>query len=316
MAVASTTTMANGIRDLFEPGFYEGVYRNDQVLNILRAIGVQETTAPGGLYHQWHLNSSANTSAAIFTENSPAPEAVAQGWVRAKLSYQYYWAFVAITGMARDAAQGPASIFNVIEQEMQLAQRDISDLRNTTILGSTYGLQLAVSATSTYAGIARGSAAYFESSPSTTATVAGLRSLHSAVRSPDKGGNPTAHLVSSTVMEWYVNKVGGPQALTSSSNGTMRTIVSANTGAPAFDLGHNLTGHSFMGKPIIEVPDLTSTVWLMLDTSAQNMKHVIIRPFQVKFHSNMGDSEVYEISTGSLLAVEQPKWQGIMTSIS
>lgn len=308
MAYASTTQLAYAIQTFYASGWREGVFRNDRLLGMLRAYGMVEQQAPGGTSHNWHINSGYNTSVATFTEGSAAPTAVAQSWVRPSLSWTYFWGWVAITGHAKDALQN--GIFDAISAEMSLAQRDIVDLRTTTYLGSTSpGLQLAVAATGTYAGITRGSAAYFEGSASTTNSVAGLRALHRTIRDASKGGNPQVHIVSPTISDWYAARVGLP--------GTGNSVISGNnTGPQNFDVGYNWTGQTFMGRPIVEVPDLTSSVWIMLDTSAMNVKHIVIREFQVKFHHNEGDSEIYEISTGSTLAVEQSIWQGILTGMS
>jgi hypothetical protein len=73
---------------------------------------------------------------------------------------------------------------------------------------------------------------------------------------------------------------------------------------------------TFMGSPIVEIPDLTNSVWIMLDTTAACVKHKIIRDFAVEFHHNEGDSQVYKITTGSTLVFEQPIWSGYMTGLS
>lgn len=315
-SVASTVTTANAIRDYFGPGFQEGLYRNDFTLNMLRAIGFQDVTAPGGLKYQWHLNSSGNSNVGVFTENQGAPASVAQGWIRPAVSWTYYWGFVTVSGMARDAL-ADGGLFDAVSAEVSLTQRDITDLRNTTLLGATQnGLQAAISATTTYAGITRGSAAYFESATSSTATIAGLKALHRAIRDPEHGGTPTAILLSPTALEVYLSLGTMLSQTQGSSNNLLRYVQPANGTAPAFDLGHSLTGNAFMGAPVIGVPDLTSTVVIFLDTSGATCKHIVVRPFQVKFHHNEGDNEVYEISCGSTIAVENPVRSGIMTSFS
>lgn len=315
-AIASTVTTANAIKDYFGPGFQEGVYRNDAVLNILRGIGFSEITQAGGTAYKWHVNSSGNSNVGIFTENQGAPASVAQGWVRATVSWTYYWGFITVSGHARDAL-GDGGIFDAVSAEMELTQRDIVDLRNTTLLGSTQnGLQAAVSATTAYAGITRGSAAYFESATSSTATIAGLKALHRTVRDADHGGRIVAWLMSPTALEVYLSLATMLSQTQGSSNNLLRYVNPADGSAPRFDLGHALTGHAFMGSPIIEVPDLTSTVIVGLDTTGNTCKHIIIRPFQVKFHHNEGDAEVYEVSTGSTIAVENPVRCATMTSWS
>lgn len=314
-ATESTTSTANAIADHFAEGWYEGVYRNDAVLSILRAIGMQESVQSGGTGFKWHLNSSANTSVGIFSENDPAPQSVAQGWVRASLSWVYFWSWVTVTGHDRDAL-ADGGIFDAIEAAMMLAQREVVDLRNTTFLGSSNnGLQQAISATATYAGITRGSAAYFESSTSSsTFSVANARAYLRTIRSPDKGGHPVAHLVSPTVLEIYAAIGGTPS--TTTGNSTLRYVAPADGSAFRADYGINVSGFSLGGAPVIEVPDLTSTVLISIDSSAGNFQHRIIRPFQVKFHHNEGDNEVYEVSTGSTIAKMNPKWDGIYTGIS
>lgn len=308
----SSVSMATAINNYVMPGFVP-LWRNDYTLSILRALGMVETTGRGQ-YYKWHMNSSGNSSAAIFTENDPAPASVAQGYVEPYIGWNHYWAWVTITGIGRDVVDG--GYFDAVTAAVQLGMADLVDYRSNILLGATNnGLQVAIDSTTAYAGITRGSAAYFESTESSTATLAGLRALHRGVRDADKGGSPRAHLVSPTVMEWYAGLAGVP-ASSAMSNASIRVVQSANGLPYSVDHGLALSGMGFYGAPIVEVPDLTSTVWIMLDTSFNGVKHVTIRPLQIEFHSNIGDNQLFKITAGSALVIERPARQGKMTSIS
>ena len=305
MGMVSTITTAEAIQNEYTPGFREAAFRNDQFLAAMRALGMEESEAGGGTAHNWLLNSAGGAPAA-FVEGGPLPEPVPQTWVKASVSPLYLATMIQISGHSRDALKNGR--INAIEAEMSLAQRDLIDLRNTSFLGSS-GLQTAVDATTTYAGIARGSAAYFESTESSTNTLAGLRAAYRATQDAEKAGKTSAHLVSPTILQWYATLAGLP--------GTSNFIL-GNSGAGPMnvDVGFAWTGSTFMGKPIIAIPDLTSSEWYGLDFSAGNIKHKIWRSLSVIFHHMAGDSEGYEVSTGSALIVEMPKWQFKMTGLS
>src|SRR5574343_426299 len=95
----STTSMAYAIKETFDPTVHEGLFRNDQVVPTLMAYGMREVAHTAGNKVQWHLNSTGNTSAAIFTENSAAPPSVAQAYIRPAVRFTYFWAWVTLTGI-------------------------------------------------------------------------------------------------------------------------------------------------------------------------------------------------------------------------
>lgn len=311
-ASESTTSMAYAIKETFDPEVHEGLFRNDQVVPTLAAYGMKMITAPGGDYVQWHMNSTGNTSAAIFTENDPAPASVAQAYIRPKVGYTYFWVWVTLTGIGRDAVRN--GNFDAVRAAVEGSMGDVIDLRSTTYLGaSSNGLGVAIDSTTTYAGITRGSAAYFESTESSTNTLAGLRAANRACRDADKAGRPSLHLVSPTILEWYSN-LGGTYVAATGGNGNLRMTQMADGTPYRADFGIATSGFSFNGAPVVELPDVTSTEWFGLDM--RYLEHHTIRGLNVQFHSNVGDNELYKITVGSTLVYKEPKRAFKMTGLS
>jgi len=311
-ASESTTSMAYAIKETFDPEVHEGLFRNDQVIPTLAAHGMRMITAPGGDYVQWHINSTGNTSAAVFTENDPAPASVAQAYIRPKVGFTYFWAWVTLTGIGRDAVRN--GNWDAVRAAVELSMGDVIDLRSTTYLGATAnGLGVAIDSTTTYAGITRGSAAYFESTESSTSTLAGLRAAQRATRDANKAGRPSLHLVSPTILEWYAN-LGGTYVAATGGNGNLRLTQAADGTPFRADVGLATNGFSFYGAPVVELPDVTSTEWFGIDM--RFLEHHTIRDLNVQFHSNVGDSELYKISVGSALVMKEPKRCFKMTGLS
>lgn len=285
------------IEEVYQPSVVEAVYINNEFLSLFPA----PTQQVGGRYVNWLVHKGGNGSVEVFTEGQGSPNSGGQTYALAQVAWTYIRAMVEITGHARDALQ--SGYADGIEGEMTGAANDIRDLLNTSFMGGTYGLELAVDSGSTYAGIARGSAAYFESTETAVGGVlafSNLIDLEEAIRDNDKGGRPKM-----IVCPWNQNtniyNLGGQPAI---------KMIGAGDPAP------NYTGQTFNGKPIVAVGDMTDTVIAMLDMSPGEFGVVQIRPFRVDFQGRGGDADVYQVSTGAAFVTYCPKHHGKLTGVT
>lgn len=293
----TTTTGANAIREAYEPGFNEAVFRNNSLMSLFNW-----TESPGDTAHRWKLNSAGNDSVEVFTENGVQPAAGNQTWVNAALPWTYFRGMAQVTGHARDALR--SRWIDAIDEEFTLLRADLVDLITTSFMYSTYGLELAVDFGAAYAGITRnGAAGYFES---TETDVAGaistddLLNLMETIRDNDKGGQPDVILVPHNQATRIYN-LAGPH-----------TIFNANPS----DKAPGLMSQTFNNIPIVALPDWTDTVAMALDRRPGNWGAKIHRPFSVKEMAPVNDSDVYQVSWAGCLACHQPKFQGKLTGLT
>jgi hypothetical protein len=317
--VAHGTTTQFGSRtalaEIFTPGFVDCVYRNNQLLGLTvnGSPVFPELPGPyGSNGYGWKINSAGNTSTSVFAESAVAPTPVAQTYVNANVTATYFWAWTRVTGHVRDLVANGAIYpgLDPIQNEFAAGFEDIRDLVNTSFMGGTYGLELAVDDGATYAGIARGSAAYFECSNTNqngALTRAGLLNTHEAARDNDKGGGPTfLILVPHNQLTNYLQLTGEPNA----QNSSVR-VEFATVGGGRLDLAPAHTGLSFMGSPIVGLGDFTNTTWLALDLRmtrhGPNVGIKTVRTFDIRGPDMAGDDDVYELSHASACIVHMPK---------
>jgi len=314
MAVTSTdtTVIANAIMERKAPGFIDAVFRNDRLLAILRQFGLNEPD-PGtidGTSHKWDVAYSANASAGSYSEGDAMAVADSNLFVEAALAWVYFEGVIKVTGHAKDALKNGGH-FAAIDSQFPLLQEDIKNQRTATYLGSgTNGILNAIAATGTYAGITRGSAAYWESYTDTTAEAQSIlvhREVQRSIRAGDKGGYPNLHLTTRASKDGYANLIGFPAGTTPG----MRADV--GNGPANVDFGAGMP--SLDDAPIIPMDDLGTGNFLSLDISAASpVRHMVIRPMQTVFHSRVGDAELYHVTTGGALVFENPKRCGKHTA--
>lgn len=290
---ATLTTMATLIKDQFFGPFVQAVYRNNQLFQHFpdfKPMG-------GGQYYTWKSNSAGNTSTEVFTSGQAQPDAGNQSWVGLQVAPTYIRAMIQIDGIAKDAMQ--SNYVDGIIEEMSLAMEDIRDLLNTSFMLSTYGLQLSVDDSATYAGQARGSASWFESYvkdlSSAALSYSDMVDTYEAVRDNDHGGNPNLILTS-----WNQN--------TNIFNLSGNQAVKVTTPE---DLAKGYTGQTFNGAPIVALGDMDDNDIFFLTGAGKGASRtkwdcVTSRPMGVKPMAPSGDSDVYQISTGAALINRNP----------
>lgn len=310
---AGTNQGAALIKAKVEPGFVDGVYRNNQLLGL--TVGGRrvfpERDSGGDTAVRWKVAMTANTSTEVFTEGGIQPAAVAQAWTTAAQAFTYFRAMVQITGHAEDAMR--SNYVDGLALEFELAEADIRDLMTTSFLGSTYGLELIVAKTGTYAGIARGSAAYWESTVTTLSgalTYAAMLDLHETCRDNDKGGVIGLWLVPHNQLSNYVYLIGAPNAENSSYT------VQMGRGAGGVDLGYNVNGVACMGAPMVPLGDMTNETILGLDIGPGNWELVIHRRMGLKNMAPSGDSNLWQVSTASAIIGRHPMLSAKLATVT
>jgi len=325
MSIASTTTAAYAIRDQFMPGFVRGVWRNGRLLRVMRAIGAfgagglrePNPASVAGTGLKWHINHTGN-SVETFTEHSAIGVEGSQGYNQASLGFVSHRGVFGMTGFAVDALKDGGEFPAGFDTEQQLLVEDIANAVNDTYLGSgANGIQTMISDTSTYAGIARGSAAYWESTQDDTSaaqTIAKHKSVYRSMRDAEKGGLLTLNLTSPTQADTYSSLVGSS---TTVNTPQVTALLQSLAGAAAYDVGVVVNGQTLHNAPIIEMPDLANTLWLYLDTTERSgWFHRVIRPYKTKWLRNEADSELFVTSVRSQLGVMNPMLSAKRTALT
>lgn len=306
LSVANTDSASQFIQDMFFDEAVNALYYND-------FFGLQRNGNSifpkvlwgGGSSVKWAVRRGANTTTEVFTEGQALQEGSYQKYSEAAVSWTYARATIQLTGHALDAMQSTSVPIDAINSEVVGASEDISDLLTTSFLGSTYGLELSVDSTSTYAGIARGAATWWESAETAVGgalKMSDLIDLHEGCVDNSRGANPSAGL---WVVPWnqvtnIFNLAGVPG---------MKTFDPSD---PAASWGNS----SIAGGPVIGVGDLTDTVILHLDVSPGKFAIPVIRPFRVEFQQRAGDSTIYQCSTGAAFVNKNPVKDGKLTGVT
>lgn len=293
----TVSTAENTIREAYAPGFVDALFRNNSLFNMF-----SWREAVGDTAYRWKLHSTGNDSVEIFTEGQGQPDAGVQGFVNAAVSWTYFRGMLQITGHARDALK--SNWINHIDEEATMLRRDLVDLITTSFMGSTYGLELAIDYGSAYAGITRnGSAGYFESTE--TAVGAGvqttdLQDLEETINNVEKVGK-VGVIICGRNQTTRIYNLGGPHV-----------IYNQNVS----DKAPGMNAQTFNGIPIVWLPDWSTTVIMMLDTTPEEWAPMQIRGFSVKEMGPTGDADRLQLSWGGALCPKNPKKSGKLTGCS
>jgi hypothetical protein len=297
---STLTTHSNALNEAFLPQYQEAVYYNSDVL---KYFGVPKPHPGGGRYVNWQVHSAAAGTSAIFTEASVMPSAAYETVVNAYVSPVYIWDTVQISGILKDAL-GSGGHYDAFDLEIQGKINSIRDLFETSFLGSTYGLEVAIDSSTNYGGITRSSATYWQSTEtavSAALSVANLRDLIESCKDNDKGGLKKPL--------WMVpwNQYSNIWSLTGSPGTKM-----FNPKDPL----ENLSNQTLDGAPVVAVGDMTDTVILALDMRPELWRYEEFRPLTITPHNKSGDSDVYLITAALSLACLNPKMHGKLTGVT
>jgi hypothetical protein len=162
---------------------------------------------------------------------------------------------------------------------------------------------LAIDSSSTYAGVTRGSAAWFDSKETAVGgllAVTDMMDMYESIRDNDCGGVPGKILCPWNQYTNYYNLSGVPGM----------KIFSPTDSAPGYE------AQSFNGKPIAPIADMTDTIMLFIDERPGKWVRPRIRDWQVNDQGRSGDSDVYAVNYADALVCREPKFQGKLTGIT
>lgn len=299
MSGLTTTVAAETIREVHQPGFVEGVYRNNKLFSNFPAWARQM----GDTAYRWKVNHSANSGLEVFTEGQPQPQAGSQGFVTPYVSWTYFRIMLEYTGHARDALQ--SNYIPHITEEGNLGRDDLIDLMTTSFMGSTYGLELAIDYGSAYAGVTRnGAAGYFEATETAVndkLAWSDLRDLKETVRNADKGSTGPWFWLCNLNQESNIYELTGSPVIRMEGDG---------------DLSPRMTSPSVDGDKVVALPDFTTTVIALIDAGAGNWAPTYIRDFEVLDMGPTSDNHIFQLSWGGAFVCRNPKVQGKLTGVT
>jgi hypothetical protein len=315
MATGTTTQWAvgTGFDYQYVDGYVDCVFRNNYLLGMLHPATRQPVFPAlevGDSNYRWKAQSAGNTSVAVFTESASAPTPVAQTYVNAAVSYTYFWGWIRVSGHIRDIMRNSAYAgLPLIANEFISTTEDIRDLMNTSFMGSSYsGLEVSIDSGTTYAGIARGSAGYWESTETAVGgalTKASLANAMEGAEDNDKGGKISLLLAPRNQLTNYGTFAGTPNTQNHNFRATVGDLRAG------FDIEAPTTSLSFQGVPIVGVPDMTNTIWLGLDLRqtevGPNFGLSTRREFEIRGPVISGDDDVWEVSSAAALICHKPK---------
>lgn len=289
---AGATTGAILIKNLYADMWTEGIERKSDLAQIMPA----PSDYPGDTAYRWKLHGGANGSVTTYSEGDPDPDVDSQDWYNAAVSWSYLKGMLQVTGHARDAMGSNWGIG--LEEENILLAQDMQTYWESVAISS---LLDAIDSTTTYAGITRGSATYFESLETAINAPVGYQDIINAIEAMADDGR--GQMISTLVIPWnqatnIYNLTGGP---------------AIKYGSPS-DLAAGYFNQSFGGViPIKPIRGLTDTVILGLNLGGDKWKRPRIRNWQTSFQGRSGDSDVYQITYGDVLVCKDPRVQFKLT---
>ncbi len=297
--ILTTSNAENTIREAYRPGFEEGLWRNGEFLPL-----IEKKASFGDTSWRWKVHTEGNDSVEIFSEGEAQPIAGVQAFENAAVSFNYFRVMVHVTGHAKDALR--SRWIDHIDAEASMAQTDLLDLMNTSFMGGTYGLELAVDYGSAYAGITRsGSASYFESTEtavSDSLSTDSMIDLQETCRDADKASKGPGVWLMSMNQGSNLYRLQGPHVISNSNPSDKVT---------------GLTRQTFNGEPVVELRDWTSTVIVRLDMSPGKNQIIEQRPFSVLEMGPSGDSAgIYQFSWAGCFADHNPRFDGKLTGVT
>jgi hypothetical protein len=291
----TTSTLSTAIREAYAPGFELTVYRNRGLLPLF----APPIDSGGDTAYRWKINTTGNNSVEIYSEGQGQLAPGNQAYVNAAVDYLAFRFMTQITGHLRAALR--SRWFNAIEEEQSLGMEDMIDLINTTYMASTYGLEAAIAATGSYAGLTRGSITYFESAVTAvndSLALSDIQDMLEGLKDNERGVTPDL-LLGPVNQETNIYRLA-PEA-------GMRTTGYENP-LP------NFQGQRVAGMTPAFLGDWTDTVLCYLRRS--DVKVIQHQPFMVKEMAPSGDSDVMQNSYMGIIVHVNPKLAGKNTGVT
>lgn len=317
MAVTTTTTWANGVKEVYTPGkLINLAFCNQSLFDFsdYTAGGTIDPQAAGygsikGLFPvvssrggdswDWPV-AYARGAAEAYVEGQGAPAPGNTTLLKASVAYSsgYFQRTVEVSGHVLDNCRDEGELLAVVDNEIVEGVKALVDSINTTALGTSF-LQLAVDSGGTYAGIDRSTYTgwgSFENALSGALSRSALQDMVEAVTDNDRGAR-----VEDLLFMVPVNQLTNYGALAGVASTTSMIPINA-AGGGKLDLG--FTAYSYGGVPIVGIPDLTDTVVLLVHRpSCFGVMH---RPIQIEAKPTTGDTYQWLLTCSVVFVCERP----------
>lgn len=122
------STIAELLREVFEPGFTEALNRSNALFQFFK-----RDSFPGKEI-RWKIHYEGNTSAQSYSENDPLPNADRQKVINAAVPYRLNWVTVRVTNFAIAATRGEGGYVDLWAFETKEALEDLKNEINRQLM--------------------------------------------------------------------------------------------------------------------------------------------------------------------------------------
>jgi hypothetical protein len=290
------------------------VFRNDKVFPLFPL-----TDMTGGATYDWRHQYSGNSSVSVYQEGDAMGQPGSQSYLKAQAPVAYYKFEIGITGHALDQMRNgaPSAVFfNQWAMEYQSGLGDLVDLMSRDMLstGTTapVGIQGWISSSGTLAGVDRGTYTWFQAyqagAGGTTIAMSDLNTADYSIRDSPNGGAIDLWLTSPKQKAKYAGAAG----VIGASNNSLRIMVGPN--GAEINGGYAWDGVKHGAAPILDMPNLTNTIWLGLQRNTWLIARQ--RAVQVDELGKVGDSTNFLVTCAYGLVCRRPKVNAKVTGLS
>lgn len=255
----------------------------------------------GGTPLKWAVQYSSTSGAEVFVENQALGSNSKRNLAQASLSPFYLRTPIAVTGHALDQVAAGGTFEDVAQGEIDNAIKDVFELMESTLLGSTQdrGLASIIDSTGTYAGLAAGTYAAWASAETAVGgamTAAVMQDGYETVRSAPYNTLPSVILLPTNQLTNYT-AVMGPAASSTPS----RMMLPQEQ---PYDIGVLRAPPQFNGIPVMTINGMTTTEVYWLDLTNENVTFQTIRGLRVEKYAKTNDNEQWVVSIAGALKVK------------
>jgi len=256
----------------------------------------------GGTPFKWAVQHSSTSGAEVFVENQALGSNSKRNLAQASLNPFYLRVPVAVTGHVLDQVAAGGTFEDVAQGELANATRDLFELLESTLLGSTQdrGIASIVDSTGTYAGLAQGTYAAWASAETNVGgalTAAVMEDAEETLLNAPHNTRASVILCGPNMITNYVRTMGPSASSTP-------TRVQLPASGP-FDIGLLRGGPpQFNGVPLVAIRSITNTEMYWLDLTDEGVMWHFIRGLRVEKLAKTNDNEQWVVSLGGALKVK------------
>lgn len=282
--------------------------------NLLQSQGLVRPPM-GGTPLKWAVQYSSTSGAEVFVENQALGANSKRNLAQASLSPFYLRAPVAVTGHVLDQVAAGGTFEDVAQGELANGVKDLFELMESSLLGSTQdrGIASIVDSTGTYAGLAAGTYAAWASAETAVGgamTAAVMQDAHETLRAAPYNTRASVILMPPNQLTNYT-AVMGPAASSTPS----RMALPQQPGQP-YDIGVLRAPPQFNGTPILEINGMTSTEVYWLDLTEEGVTFQTIRDLRVEKYAKTNDNEQWVLSIAGALKVKNRRRHLKLTGVT